>query len=143
MFKTIMWAADRSPATERVLPVAKELAADNGAKLILTHVEPVMTVAGKPVFADSHELLDADLRHIVDDLTGAGIDAELLVAEAHTGHTAEKFADLTREAGADLIILGGHGKGAVAGLFVGSFLVDLLKITPCAVLVIPPPPQHA
>jgi hypothetical protein len=96
VFKTIMWAADRSPATERVLPVAQELAANNGAKLILTHVEPVMTVVGKrsSLTATSRSMRTSDT--FVGDLTAAGIDAELLAAKDHTGHAAEKFADLAR-----------------------------------------------
>lgn len=34
--------------------------------------------------------------------------------------------------------LGSHGQGAVAGLFLGSFTVHLLKVAPCPVLVVPP-----
>ena len=49
MFTKIMWATDRSPTTERVLPLAKELAAGSGAKLIITHIEKITTVApGNP-----------------------------------------------------------------------------------------------
>ena len=80
MFKKIMWATDRSPTTERVLPLARALAESNDAKLIVTHVEKITTIAGKPVFADSTATLDSDLHKMVDGLVEAGVDAELLEA---------------------------------------------------------------
>jgi len=137
VFKKIMWATDRSPTTERVLPLASELAKSNGAKLIVTHVEKITSIAGKPVFNDSTATLDADLQKMVDGLVAAGVDAELLEAEAHKGSTAHKLVEMAKDAGADLIMLGSHGKGSLAGVFLGSFAHDLLKIAPCPVLVVP------
>ena len=120
MFTTIMWATDRSPTTERVLPLAKELAAGGRAKLIVTHIEKITTVAGKPVFVDSTTTLDSDLHHMVDQLVSEGIDAELVEAEVRKGSAAHKLVELARDAGADLILLGSHGKGPLAGVFLGA-----------------------
>ena len=44
---------------------------------------------------------------------------------------------MAKDADADLIMLGSHGKGSLAGVFLGSFAHDLLKIAPCPVLVVP------
>ena len=114
-----MWATDRSPTTERVLPLARELAESNGAKLIDTHVEKITTIAGKPVFNHSTATLDADLYARVDGLVEAGVDAELLEAEAHKGGTAHRFVQLAKDADADLIMLDSHGKGSLDGVFLG------------------------
>jgi len=61
----------------------------------------------------------------------------LLEAEARRGSTAHRFVELAKDADADLIMLGSHGKGSLAGVFLGSFAHDLLKIAPCPVLVAP------
>jgi len=74
---------------------------------------------------------------LVDGLVEAGVDAELLEAEARKGSTAHRFVELAKDADADLIMLGSHGKGSLAGVFLGSFAHDLLKIAPCPVLVVP------
>ena len=86
-----------------------------------THVEKITTIAGKPVFADSTATLDSDLHKMVDGLVEAGVDAELLEAEAHKGSTAHRFVELAKDADGDLIMLGSHGKGSLAGVFLGSF----------------------
>jgi len=86
---------------------------------------------------DSIKTLDSDLRHMVDQLVSEGIDAELVEAEVRKGSAAHKLVELARDAGADLILLSSHGKGSLAGVFLGSIALDLLKIAPCPVLVVP------
>ena len=138
MFKKIVWATDGSPVAERVLPVARALADSDGAKLVVAHVEEIFTIARVPVFVDSTTAMDAVLQATVDELNREGLDAELVLGKARVGSGAQKMADIAREVGADLIVLGSHGQGAVAGLFLGSFTLHLLKVAPCPVLVVPP-----
>lgn len=86
---------------------------------------------------DSIKTLDSDLRHMVDQLVSEGIDAELVEEEVRKGSSAHKLVELARDAGADLILLSSHGKGSLAGVSLGSIALDLLKIAPCPVLVVP------
>ena len=86
---------------------------------------------------DTIKKLHSDLRHMVDQLVSEGIDAELVEEEVRKGSAAHKLVELARDAGADLILLSSHGKGSLAGVFLGSIALDLLKIAPCPVLVVP------
>jgi len=61
----------------------------------------------------------------------------LLEAEARRGSTAHRFVELAKDADADLIMRGSPGKGSLAGVFLGSFAHDLLKIAPRPVLLVP------
>lgn len=139
MFKKIIWASDASVTTERLLPVVKRLAETSGARIVVAHVQENLTVAGIPLITEDHRALDGALQNIVTGLRGDGLEAELVLSEARGGHAAEVIADLATETGADLIVSGSHNKGAVAGLFLGSFTAHLLKLAPCPVLVVPRP----
>ena len=71
MYKKIIWANDGSPTMERVYPVVRELANDSGASLTVAHVHETMRLGHHPLFADSHQALDALLQQTVDQLSAA------------------------------------------------------------------------
>jgi nucleotide-binding universal stress UspA family protein len=51
---------------------------------------------------------------------------------------AALIAGAADEAGANLIVVGTHGRGAVAGALLGSVAKGLLHIAKCPVLVVTP-----
>lgn len=53
----------------------------------------------------------------------------------HVGQPAEVIANVARDLGCDLIVMGTHGRGAVAGLIVGSVANRLLHLSPCPVML--------
>jgi nucleotide-binding universal stress UspA family protein len=89
------------------------------------------------IFVDSTEVLQATLERTVEDLKDAGLDAELALVKASPGNAAESIAELAESIGADVVVAGNRGYGAVAALFLGSFTFRLLQIAPCPVLVVP------
>jgi nucleotide-binding universal stress UspA family protein len=50
---------------------------------------------------------------------------------------AEAVVRAAREEGADYLVIGTEGRGALAQLVLGSTSHELLKHTPCPVLVVP------
>ena len=64
-----------------------------------------------------------------------------MFAESRSGQAADVVAERAREAGADVIVAGTHGQGAVAGFFLGGFTIHLLKAASCPVLVVPRDPH--
>lgn len=54
----------------------------------------------------------------------------------HVGQPAEVIANMARELGCDLIIMGTHGRGAIAGMVMGSVATRVLHLAPCPVLLV-------
>jgi nucleotide-binding universal stress UspA family protein len=66
-----------------------------------------------------------------------GFDATLKIVNHVGPQPAHAIADAAREVGADLIVVGTRGDGAVAGLVLGSVTLRLLHVAPCPVLAVP------
>ncbi|MBL8430103.1 MAG: universal stress protein [Dechloromonas sp.] len=54
----------------------------------------------------------------------------------HVGQPAEVIGRVASELGCDLIVMGTHGRGAVAGLIMGSIASRVLHQVPCPVLLV-------
>jgi nucleotide-binding universal stress UspA family protein len=137
MFDTLIWATDGSKTANRALPYVKALAAP-GAQLYAVHVREIFVGkgAGYPVYADEPELEERIVDQ-VEELRAEGFDAYLRVLTATSGHAALKIADVARDVDAELILVGTHGYGRVAGLFLGSTTQGLLHAGVCPVLAVP------
>lgn len=141
--KRIIWANDGTPAAGRALPVIKNLVASTGAGVTVACVHRDWHIVHRPVLVEDHRPVELELRHRVEDMLADGIAADLVVTTNDGGHPAQLIADLAEDEDADLIVTGNHGKGAVAGLFTGSFTSHLLKVAHRPVLVVPwRPPEH-
>lgn len=140
MFKTIVWATDGSEDADRALAYAKDLAVNEGSRLVVVHVVETFTAhhaAGLPVHVDEAEL-KAKVERQAEELTDAGIDASLEVFPARAPHAAHVIADAAADAGADLIIAGARGHTKLPGFVLGSVTHRLLQIARCPVLAVPP-----
>ena len=143
MFKKIVWATDGSPNADRALTVAKALVHEHGASLIVVHiVQRFATETGLAVHADE-ELVKDRLERVVEELSGEGIDATLKIVNHIGPQPAHEVADIARGLGADLIVVGTRGHGAVAGLVLGSVVLRLLHVAPCPVVAVPAIPSPA
>jgi nucleotide-binding universal stress UspA family protein len=138
MFNTIVWATDGSENADRALAVAKPLARESGASLVVVHiVERYATKSGLAVYPDEPQV-EAKLKQLVDELSGEGLNASLKLVDHVGPQPAHEIADLAREEGADLIALGTRGHSAISGLLLGSVTQRLLHVAPCPVLAVPP-----
>ena len=138
MFRTILWATDGSETAAQALPFALDLAHDPETKLVVAHAREIFVGrgGGYPVLADESELR-AKISHQVEDLRAGGLDAEFIVRSCTSGHAAAVIAEIAEEVGADLIVVGTHGYGRVAGLLLGSVTQGLLHVGVCPVLAVP------
>jgi nucleotide-binding universal stress UspA family protein len=91
---------------------------------------------GLPVLADERDIR-RKIRGQVDELRDEGIDARFEVVTCAAGGAAHTIADVAREAGADLIVVGTRGYGTLAGALLGSVTRRLLRVAPCPVLAVP------
>jgi nucleotide-binding universal stress UspA family protein len=139
MFETIVWATDGSENSDRALPYARELASQEGARMVVVHIREVFVAqfaAGLPVRADENDL-EAKVERQAAELTTEGIEVEVKIASVGSAGTARMIADAAGEADADVLVTGTRGHGALAGLLVGSVTQRLLHIAPCPVLAVP------
>ena len=73
-------------------------------------------------------------KEAADELQVAGLSTSAYV---RTGDPAERICELARDRGADLIVLGTRGRGAVGRVLLGSVARAVLLGAHCSVLVVP------
>jgi len=140
LFDTIVWATDGSENADRALEVAKTLAHDDGASLVVVHVvQHYATETGLAVYPDE-ERVRVKLEQIVQQLSEDGFRASLRIVDHVGPQPAHEIADIAREEGADLVVMGTRGHGSIEGLLLGSVVLRLLHIAPCPVVAVPAAP---
>ena len=138
MFKTIVLALDGSEESRQALPLATELARQDGARIVVAHVEQdVVGKGGGPIPATEDEI-QAEIRKQAEELSAGGIETSVEMRNVMLGGPAHAIAEIADGANADLIVVGTRGHSAVAGLLLGSVTQRLLHLARCPVLVAPP-----
>jgi nucleotide-binding universal stress UspA family protein len=137
MFKTIVLALDGSEGSQKAIPVATELARQDGARIVIAHVE--QNIAGKgggPIIATEDEI-QAEIRKRAEELAAEGLETSVEMRTLMVGGPAHVISEMANEANADLIVAGSHGHTAVGGFLLGSVTQRLLNVASCPVLVVP------
>lgn len=143
-YSKILCPIDFSRLSARAVKHAAMLAREVGAELSLVHVHVLSVVplsmgeiAPNPetMVKESGEL-QAKLNAAEKEVEGPGItvDTHLLMSESSI---AETILHRAKDEGADLIVVGGHGRSQVKEFFLGSVTNDLIRKATCPVLVIP------
>jgi nucleotide-binding universal stress UspA family protein len=142
--KRILTATDFSPASQVALKYAVAFSQAFQAEVILTHVlENPDLLAGLPPVAEGYippnlaELQEQHARVQCEQvLAQAGLSkARLLLLH---GNPAKEIAQAAAREQADLIIVGTHGRGAIAHLLLGSVAEKVVRLAPCPVLTVRP-----
>jgi nucleotide-binding universal stress UspA family protein len=137
--QTILHPTDFSSHAESALRVAKTLAREHGARLIVMHVVPVGRIAG----AVQEPLAELDVaRAELDWLCRQINDASLkypVERKLTRGDIASAILDEAETRECDLIVMGTHGRGAVRRLFFGSVAEAVMHKAHCPVLTVKAP----
>ncbi len=138
MFETIVWATDGSELADRALEHVKELARLHDSKIVAVHGNELVGLlsGAAPALTDEPEL-HARIERQVRELVGEGFRAELKV-ESGPGDVSDLVATAARDIGADVIVVGTHGRGGFKAAMLGSVALGLLHSACCPILVIPP-----
>lgn len=142
--KKIVCPVDFSEPSERALAQAVSLAKLNGADLILlTVVQPM------PAAIPGEGTLFNELRPMPFLLTGMAEEHLLKLRDKYCGDIRERttlsvadgipFVEIVRaarEAEADLIVMGSHGRTGLEHLLIGSVAERVVRKAPCSVLVV-------
>ena len=140
----ILVPTDFSATSDLALDYAREIAQRFGASLHLLHVLEDPFVHGP--FA-SEALIDetADVRRTILEDARARLarrvqrrEGEVAAASAQivSGHSAETIVKHARQLGADLIVMGTHGRTGLAHLLIGSVAERVFRTAPCPVMTV-------
>ncbi|MBI2403062.1 MAG: universal stress protein [Gemmatimonadetes bacterium] len=137
--RRVLVSADLSYAVQPTFEAAARMARLFGAELRVLHaVEPLPVFAELPAlwneeafYQDSTAQLERCLEPLLEDVV-----AESVVRPAYA---ADAIAAEVAAWGADLVVVGSHGKGWVDRLLLGSTTERLLDQLPASLLVVPVP----
>ena len=138
MFKTIVWATDGSELADSALDFVRNLAHEDGSRIVAVHANELMRgrSTGYAALADEPELEEKIAKQVAE-LRSAGIDATLEI-RGDTKNVATLIAEAAEEVDADLIVVATHGSGGLKTALMGSVARALCHTAKRPVLVIPP-----
>ena len=135
----ILIPVDFSEHSQKAIRYGEELAVKFGAALQLIHVvetQPIMYAEGGAFpFESNKEIID----HATDVLSKVQIKSGDQVATSRTVVEGTAFLEIVRfakENETDLIVMGTHGRGAIAHMLLGSVAEKVIRKAPCPVLVV-------
>ncbi len=147
MYKKILVPLDGSAKSELSLPVAQQLAEPMGSEVCLL----VAVDLGKVLFVDRASKLPTDfeklgnqqlneaekyLREVQERLSGSNLKVSIHVEQADPRDAIVTYAS---EAEVDLIVMASAGKSNWMRWISGSIADQVMRSSPCPVLVVRPP----
>ncbi len=133
--KTILFPTDFSHASDAALPHAEALAKQVAARLLIVHVEePPLAYGGGELYYGIPEPSSARILTMLEDVKPT--DPAVPFAHRLTmGDPAGEIIRIAAEEGAEMIVLGTHGRTGMTRLLMGSVAEAIVRRSPCPVLV--------
>ena len=145
MYTNILVPVDGSPTSDRGLDEAIKLAKLTGAQVRLFHAVDLLTYA---TGMGSFDAMTGDLIGLLRE-TGAqilntckarvdasGVPVDTAMSEGFDGRVCDLVVAEAKSWGADLIVLGTHGRRGVGRVFMGSDAEQIVRSAPIPVLLI-------
>jgi len=138
MFTKILVAIDGSPASEKALAAAVDLAANYRAELTALGVVEVPEVVGMIDEVDEiRQGTEAHFRQIgeaaVNYARSRGVALRSVILRGHADDAIVRYAE---SEGVNLIVLGEHGHSRVARFLLGSTSDRVSEHSPCTVMIV-------
>ncbi len=138
MFHKILVAIDGSPASEKALTAAVDLAAHYKADLTALSVAELPEVVGMVDEVDElRESAENHFRKIgaaaVEYARSRGVVLRSVVLR---GHAADAIVSYTEKEEINLVVLGQHGHSRIARFFLGSTTDRVSEHSPCTVMIV-------
>jgi nucleotide-binding universal stress UspA family protein len=144
--KHILAPTDFSAHSRSALYYAAALAEKFAARITLLHVYQDMTLflpetiaAGAVVVPPVEQMISAVHESLSREVQECKLDHLKPALEVREGSAYYEIVRFAEEAGADLIVLGTHGRGALAHLLMGSVAEKVVRKSPCPVLTVRDP----
>ena len=152
MYKRILVPVDGSATSSQALATAITLATTFKSRLRLVHVmEDATYLSGYDQFADySGDLLRVmreNAAKILDEgmalARSAGVEVDTMLFDRSGERLGDTVADAVKLWGADLIVLGTHGRRGIGRVLMGSGAEQIIRVAPVPVLVVRSSPLPA
>jgi nucleotide-binding universal stress UspA family protein len=140
LIRTILHPTDFSEQAQHAFAAACSLARDHSARLVVLYVRAPSVVAyGElgPIVSDPIQTpADVEASLAALHLPDPGVEVEYRTAE---GDPAAEVVRLAGVVGANLIVMGTHGRTGLGRLLMGSVAEAVLRRAPCPVLTLKAP----
>ena len=142
LFRRILLATDFSPASAPAFEQSVKLAQRDGALLLIAHAYQEhalaeLSHAPARVYQEwdqkLREAVQRKLQPLVEHARKEGVEARALVL---SGFPEEAIVGAAAREGADLIVMGTHGRIGAARLFLGSVASRVISTAPCPVMTV-------
>ncbi|MER3416796.1 MAG: universal stress protein [Gemmataceae bacterium] len=133
--RTILHGTDFSEHSAYALELASALARDYGARLVLVHVAPppVVFYGESALPLEPKEYLQSVREKLEQIPVGEDIPVERVLLE---GDAVDGILRTAEDKGADLIVLGTHGRTGLGRLLLGSVAEQVVRRANCPVLTV-------
>ena len=145
--KTVLCPTDFSEPSQEALKIARELASQVGAGLLLVHVVPVLpALPNDPNYVLKvpeyerllHQDADEKLAQLVKEET-KGTTARTIVGHGDVADEIVRIAEIEK---ADLIVIATHGTTGWRRFMFGSVAEKVVRLAKCPVLTIRNPQEE-
>ncbi len=138
MFQKILVAIDGSPASEKALASAVDLAAHYHADLTALGVAVLPEIVGMVDEVDEmRQSAEGHFRRIgeaaVEYARSRGVALRSVVVR---GHAADAIVRYAESEGMNLVVIGQHGHSRIARFFLGSTCDRVSEHSPCTVMIV-------
>ncbi len=138
MFQKILVAVDDSPAAQKAVNYAAQLAKLTNAQILIVHAYPkIPDYLGEPnlsqTIARYLEKAEELIEPVATQLQKAGLD---VIPEILEGPPADAILRVADARNVDLIVMGARGLGSVASLLLGSVSQKVLAHATCPVMIV-------
>jgi nucleotide-binding universal stress UspA family protein len=133
--KTILFPTDFSTASDAALVHAESLARQMNARLLIVHVEePPLAYGGGELYYGLPEPSSERILKMLEDVKPS--DPSVPYTHRLTmGDPAGEVVRIAEDEGAEMIIIGTHGRTGMTRLLMGSVAEAIVRRAPCPVLV--------
>ncbi len=146
MWKTILVPHDFSSCANHAAALARDVAKLHGARVVLLHVAELPPMlgpgaavvpdeGGAPINVKDYAMRSAE-SHLEDLANRLRTDGVEVSTVARTGNVASEVADCAKREGADLIVMGTHGRTGLAHVVLGSVTEKVVRHSMVPVLTV-------
>jgi len=140
--RTILFATDFSTASDAALHHAEALARQARARLLIVHVEePPLAYGGGELYYGIPEPDSSRIRTMLEAVKPAS-DVPF-VHRMGLGDPANEIVRIAADEGAELIVIGTHGRTGMLRFLMGSVAEAVVRRASCPVMVYRAPAAHA